>query len=150
MVETEPISPNSRPIIGQVRCRFCGELISGPGTVCDEQGQCRPSSVEETEELSLDHLEASDCILIETPNSLYRFSVVDLSCRNGILSGGRLRESRVSAFLLGANHSVSSLILKIGSSAVFQLYSAEGESHLTTSAITRLTHIRGGTPTMMS
>lgn len=134
-------------VAGQPYCHLCGESLSSNPVL--NQEAFAPASVDETE-VRLDHLAASDYILIETRRSVYRFTILDPATRYGVLSGGSLNGRRVHAYLLGAlrHHGRRSIsALTVGASAVFGTDPAAGGRQLLTSPILRLAHVRGGRPT---
>jgi hypothetical protein len=121
------------------------------------QPQDESQVAEEIKELHLNHLEAFDYILIQTRNSLYKFTVMEPTRGGGLLSGGALGNKQLQAALLGAvcckkSNSVSQcLTLKVGLSALFFLdeindekVNLETKKQLAISPITRLTHVCGG------
>jgi hypothetical protein len=137
-------------------CPYCGH--ADPCAVVEVPYQEDESQVaEEIKELRLNQLEAFDYILIQTRNSLYKFTVMESARGGGLLSGGALGNKQLQAALLGAvccknSKSVSHcLTLKIGLSALFFLdeindekVNLETKKQLAISPITRLTHVCGG------
>jgi hypothetical protein len=99
-------------------------------------------------ELSFGGLRPADEILIKTGNSLYSFSVTDPAERRGILSGGALEESGVTASLIGSfvegeqDSSTFLAGLKTGARALFYIEFGRGLKRLLTSSIIDLIYVR--------
>lgn len=86
-------------------------------------------------EVCYDDIRSRDVLLIETLNSLYRFSVIDAVKHYGILVGGIFKDRPVMGFLCRAS------ALRLGERAMFLVGSKGYLKFITTSAITGLTHI---------
>jgi hypothetical protein len=97
--------------------------------------------------ISLDALNATDCLSIKTADNTYVFVVTDPEERRGLLTGGELGSSSAASVLLGAdtrqNGQVSALFsgLYQGSRAIFFVESRDGVRQVITSEITGLIHI---------
>jgi hypothetical protein len=118
---------------------------------CDAKQQTRPYASEAVSEIALDSLSATDCLLIKTANSTYRFLIVDPHRRRGILMGGALGSGAATTVLLGAEirkgGQVSALLSKLreGSRAIFFVALPDGVNQLITSPITGLVRTRAKT-----
>ncbi|HXG68100.1 MAG TPA: hypothetical protein VNO70_23595 [Blastocatellia bacterium] len=144
MIQTACASCQDLYITGRLYCVHCGRPLAPRPSRAQKQMRAA-AAVTEPAEIWLDRLAESDCILIHTQNSLYRFTLIEPACRYGLLSGGPLGSGKVTALLLGAPHNGGNpLVLQIGSSVIFHVDSAEGVRRVETSAITGLTYIRGG------
>jgi hypothetical protein len=95
--------------------------------------------------IALDNLSADDRLTIRTKNSSYRFSVINPSQRQGLLSGGKLGDSPRNAVLIeslagdGSAATGNPHVLKVGTRALFYLKSPRGIERVITSVITDLT-----------
>lgn len=102
-------------------------------------------------QISLDTLNATDCISIKTADHTYLFIVTDPEERRGVLTGGTLGSSSTVSVLLGANMRrnghVSGLFSEIyeGSRAIFFIESDDGVEQFMTSEILGLVHIEART-----
>jgi len=102
-------------------------------------------------QVSLDTLNATDCISIKTADETYLFIVTDPEERRGVLTGGALGSSSTVSVLLGANMrrngQVSGLFSDLyeGSRAIFFIESHDGVKQFTTSEILGLVHIEART-----
>lgn len=86
-------------------------------------------------EVAFDEIATTDVILIQTLNSLYRFSVTDPNIFQGDLLGGPFKENSIEAVLCAPK-------LSVGFSA--RLFIGSGDDHkmLRTSRVISLTHIK--------
>src|SRR5215471_12492829 len=102
-------------------------------------------------QLSLDTLNATDCISIKTADDTYLFIVTDPEERRGVLTGGALGSNSTVSVLLGANMrkngQVSGLFSDLckGSRAIFFIESNDGVREFRTSEIIGLVHIEANT-----
>ena len=102
-------------------------------------------------QVSLDTLNATDCISIKTGDETYLFIVTDPEERRGVLTGGALGSSSTVSVLLGANMrrngQVSGLFSDLyeGSRAIFFIESDDGVEQFMTSEILGLVHIEART-----
>ena len=110
------------------------------------------SSVSKTVfQISLDTLNATDCISIKTADDTYLFIVTDPEERRGVLTGGALGSNSTVSVLLGANMrkngQVSGLFSDLckGSRAIFFIESNDGVREFRTSEIIGLVHIEANT-----
>jgi hypothetical protein len=134
--------------ISQVGGRFCphcgGRLEAAPAHAVRDETE----ALEDSEEIRLDELAATDCVLIRTRNTVYRFTVLEAARGRGLLSGGTLGEAQARAVAPrepGARAAAFGLpTLRTGEVATFRLGAGKAAQRLTTSPITRLTCIRGG------
>ena len=98
-------------------------------------------------QISLDTLNATDCISIKTADHTYLFIVTNPEERRGVLTGGTLGSSSTVCVLLGANKRrnghVSGLFSEIyeGSRAIFFIESDDDVEQFMTSEIIGLVHI---------
>ena len=102
-------------------------------------------------QISLDTLNATDCISIKTADQTYLFIVTDPEERRGVLTGGRPGSISTVSVLLGANMrkngDVSGLFSDLyeGSRAIFFIESHDGVRQFMTSEILGLVHIEART-----
>jgi len=102
-------------------------------------------------QISLDTLNATDCISIKTADDTYLFIVTDPEERRGVLTGGALGSRSIVSVLLGANlgrdGQVSGLFSNLckGSRAIFFIESHKGVKQFRTSEIIGLVHIEANT-----
>ena len=94
-------------------------------------------------EIKFSEIQSKDQLLIQTANSVYRFSVTDAAQRRGRLTGGSLGDSERDAVLAGAISATGALgkitlALQPGGRAVFYLTATRGIERLITSVITRV------------
>jgi hypothetical protein len=133
-------------------CEVCDEIESSVETAAPEFG-----FLQEVEEVNLDLLRAKDYLIIQTENSVYRFTLLDPEHSYGLLSGGSLGRHIVRATLVGTipahppKQATSLRAIKRFSRAIFSVPSEEAGERLVTSIITKLTQVTGGltTKTMM-
>lgn len=107
------------------------------------------ATTKSAEELILANLHAADIVLIQTANSLYRFTLSDPAQRRGRLSGGVLGDQDVNAIFLGGIVAKTSFLnntnsLSLGSRALFVIEQESGVRRMVTSSITRLAHSQQG------
>jgi hypothetical protein len=99
-----------------------------------------------TNELTVKDLHSEEILLLETANTVYRFSVIDAPNCTGKLSGGRFGACPTTASFLSSVSAQEDYQLedvrkvKVGSRAVFLYESAEGIHHFVTSPILKLAH----------
>jgi hypothetical protein len=99
-----------------------------------------------TTEMTLEGLQSQEILLLETANSVYRFSVIDTINRIGKLSGGIFGDNPTTAGFLSSvspqedYQTEDFRKVKIGSQAIFVYQSSEGLNHFVTSPIKKLTH----------
>lgn len=142
--------------VQSVYCPHCGRAAAD-SIVCSQPLPQELQAMEEAQEIILDQLAATDYVLIQTHNNLYKFTLVEPASGYGSLSGGALGNQSVHARLLGAlccNNAKSvahPLKLKVGLNALFHLDAAESpepptatQKQVATSSIIRLTHVGGG------
>ena len=88
------------------------------------------------------NLKSTDQIIINTQNHEYQFELLNPATRSGILSGGRLGDSRHRAIFLftsqGTEVRVSSNSIRTNAKAVFLLELNDNLAHLCTSPIKNL------------
>ena len=102
-------------------------------------------------QVSLDTLNATDCISIKTADETYLFIVTDPEERRGVLTGGALGSRSTVSVLLGANMRrnghVSGLFSDLyeGARAIFFIESDDGVEQFMTSEILGLVHIEART-----
>ncbi len=88
------------------------------------------------------NLKTTDQIIINTQNHEYQFELLNPATRSGILSGGRLGDSRHRAIFLftsqGTEVRVSSNSIRTNAKAVFLLELNDNLAHLCTSPIKNL------------
>ncbi|MFY9222135.1 MAG: hypothetical protein WAQ98_05685 [Blastocatellia bacterium] len=88
------------------------------------------------------NLKSTDQVIINTQNHEYQFEILNPATRSGILSGGRLGDSRHKAIFLftsqGSEVRVSSNSIRTNASAVFLLELNDNLAHLYTSQIKNL------------
>ena len=106
------------------------------------------SIAKSAEELILANLATTDTVLIQTANSIYRFTLSDPAQRRGRLSGGVLGEQDVNAIFLGGIAARTSQLnnaasLSLGNRALFVIEQETGVRRMVTSSITRLAHAKG-------
>ncbi|MEW6130720.1 MAG: hypothetical protein AB1757_27060 [Acidobacteriota bacterium] len=108
------------------------------------------TTVSPLQAIEFEDLRTSEELIIETQNSSYRFSIIDVHQRRGFLSGGSLGDKKTKAILMGAickkgdAYVTDPWGLKTDARAFFYLETESGMKHLVTSLITRLTHVRNG------
>jgi hypothetical protein len=99
-----------------------------------------------TNETTLEGSQSQEILLLETANSVYRFSVIDTINCIGNLSGGIFGDSPTTASFLSSvspqedYQTEGFRKVKIGSRAIFVYQSSEGLNHFVTSPIKKLTH----------
>jgi hypothetical protein len=97
-------------------------------------------------EMTLEGLPAQETLLLETANSIYRFSVIDAPNGIGKLSGGIFGNNPTTASFLSSVSAQEEFQaegfgkVKIGSRAIFVYQSNEGLNQFVTSPIKKLTH----------
>ena len=89
--------------------------------------------------------EANSCTLIQTVRSIYLFLGSTPADPRGLLVGGKLGESPISALLVGAISTSNSdtehpTALTTGSRAVFHIHTNRGCKRIVTSPILKLVH----------
>lgn len=100
-------------------------------------------------EIPFDGLDDNDLLLIQTEHSMYSFSIADSALLRGLLIGGQMGDTGVTALLIGIDGAeagrtaIYSSKLFVGSRAVF-IVSAKGgsPSKIVTSEIKSLTLIK--------
>jgi hypothetical protein len=101
-----------------------------------------------TNEMSFTALHPKEVLLLETTNSVYRFSLTDALNGVGKLSGGIFGDRPATASFLSSASPQEDYQpedvgkVKVGSRAIFVYQSAEGLNHFVTSPIIKLTHAR--------
>jgi hypothetical protein len=99
-----------------------------------------------TNEMTREGLHSQEIFLLETANSIYRFSVIDAPNCIGKLSGGIFGDTPTTASFLSAISAQEEYQaedfgkVKVGSRAIFAYQSNEGLHHFVTSPIIKLTH----------
>jgi hypothetical protein len=99
-----------------------------------------------TNEMTVEGLHSQEILLLETANSVYRFSVIDTINCIGKLSGGIFGDSPTTASFLSSvspqedYQTEDFRKVKIGSRAIFVYQSNEGLNQFVTSPIIKLTH----------
>lgn len=88
------------------------------------------------------NLKSTDQVIINTQNHEYQFEILNPATRSGILSGGRLGDSRHRAIFLftsqGTEVRVSSNSIRTNAKAIFLLELNDDLAHLCTSPIKSL------------
>lgn len=87
--------------------------------------------------ISYNRLYNGDTLILRTSNSTYQFTLTDISAKKGVLSGGAIRGTAVTAILL--NH----FELLTGARIRFQIPSSGDCIYMTTSEIKSLQLIEG-------
>jgi hypothetical protein len=94
------------------------------------------------QKLPFRNLKSTDQVIINTQNHEYQFEILNPATRSGILSGGRLGDSRHRAIFLftsqGTEVRVSSNSIRTNAKAVFLLELNDNLAHLCTSPIKNL------------
>jgi hypothetical protein len=94
--------------------------------------------------IACDPLTEASCTLIETANSFYLFRVTAPHARRGLLAGGVVGESPVSAVLIGVlpagTEACEGSILSVGTRAVFVVEKNGFWKSIITSRIARLAY----------
>jgi len=115
--------------------------------ISDTKQQTRTYFSKAVAQISLNTLNATDCISIKTADHTYLFIVTDPEERRGVLTGGTLGSSSTISVLLGANMrrggQVSGIFSDLyqGSRAIFFIESHDGVRQLMTSEIIELVYI---------
>jgi hypothetical protein len=105
--------------------------------------------LQEVEEVNLDSLQAKDYLIIQTENSLYRFTMLEPERRCGLLSGGALGSNHIRAKLVATLPMSSPKIadeiktVREHSRAIFSVSTDKEAGRLITSEITKLTQVTG-------
>jgi hypothetical protein len=101
-----------------------------------------------TEEIALIGLSATDEITIRTKNSQYQFLLIDPSEKRGLLSGGLLGGRQREAILVGTlanktkSFAIDSPVVKVGDRVLFCLIDGNEAENFFTTVIQQLGHIR--------
>lgn len=114
----------------------------------------RVGYLKEVEEVNLDDLRAKDYLIINTENSVYRFTIIDPEKRYGLLTGGSLGYHRIKATIeatipTDSPEGISKVkTIREHSRIVFIIPSEKTTERLVTSLIMKLTQVTGGLSTV--
>ena len=125
------------------------EQLSGPFSTAPLNGEEMIEITGVTKEIAFDNLDDNDLLLIQTEHNVYSFSIADSALRRGLLMGGNLGDTGVTALLIGIDGdergkpTITISRLFIGCRAVFVVSARGGmPSKMVTSDIKSLTLIK--------